>query len=106
MNVEIIVRVDGQEVAQLQDDLPTAEALPWEERVERLKARVGCVVLEIGCRQLAAELRQPCCCGRKMENRGQRRVTLHSQSGEFTFRSRSQAPAWERTRREAPLRNG
>lgn len=84
MNVEIIVRVDGQEVAQLQDDLPTAEALPLEERIERLKGREGCVVMEVGCRQLAAELRHPCCSGRKMENCGKQRVTLHSQSGEFT----------------------
>ena len=85
MNVEIIVRVDGREVAQLSEDVPTAQALPLEERIERLKNRVGVVVLELGCQQLAAGLRHPCCCGRRMENKGKRCVTLTSQSGELTF---------------------
>ncbi|MBX3452475.1 MAG: ISKra4 family transposase [Planctomycetaceae bacterium] len=85
MNVEIIVRIDGQEVAKLTDEVPTSAALPLEERVEQLKRRVGSVLMEVGCRQLAVQLRRPCCCGRQMENRGKRFVTLTSRSGEFTF---------------------
>ena len=85
MNVEIIVRVDGREVAQVTETVSTAEALSLEERIERLKNRAGVILLEVGCRHLAADLRHPCCCGRRMENKGQRCVTLTSRSGEFTL---------------------
>lgn len=85
MNVQITVSVDGQEVARLSDDVPTGEALPLEQRVEQLKRRVGVVLMEVGCQSLADQMRHPCCCGRRMENRGRRTVTLTSQSGEFTF---------------------
>lgn len=85
MNVQITVSVEGQEVARISDDVPTGEALPLEERVERLKQRVGVVLMESGCQRLANQLRHPCCCGRRMENRGKRTVTLASRSGEFTF---------------------
>lgn len=85
MNVELILRVNGREVAHINDAIPTEAALPLENRVEQLKDRAGQVLMEVGCQELAASLRHPCCCGRRMENRGLRQVTLVSQSGEFTF---------------------
>lgn len=85
MNVQITVSVDGQEVARLSDDVPTGEALPLEQRVELVKRRVGVVLMEVGCQRLEDQLRHPCCCGRRMENRGRRMVTLTCQSGEFAF---------------------
>lgn len=85
MNVEITVRVDGREVASLSEVVFTVEALPMEEQVEGLKNRLGCVLMEAGAGELAAGLRHPCCCGRRMENKGRRCVTLTCQSGEFTL---------------------
>ena len=85
MNVQISLRIDGQEVAVLDDAFATQNALELEQRVEALKARTGRVLMEQGCRELADHLRRPCCCGRPMENRGRRTVTLTCQSGEFLF---------------------
>ncbi|MCA9071991.1 MAG: hypothetical protein KDA84_23850, partial [Planctomycetaceae bacterium] len=50
--------------------------------VERDKDPVGRVVLEKGFEHLRDGLRSPGCCGRVMENRGLREVTLMSLSGE------------------------
>lgn len=83
MNVEITVKIEGREVATIQQDIPLTKAIPIEEHTERLKDRVGQVVLEQSFEQLDAELKTPCCCGRRMENRGQRGVTWMSQSGEI-----------------------
>jgi hypothetical protein len=85
MNVQISVRIDGQEVAVLDSTVPTSDALALEQSVQHLKNRTGCVLMECGARELADHLRHPCCCGRPMENRGRRTVTLTCQSGEFLF---------------------
>jgi hypothetical protein len=84
VNVEITVRIDGQEVATLKHAV-CGEAIELERQTEKLKDRVGQVVLETGFEELAASLRRPCCCGKPMENRGRRRVTIMSLSGEVTF---------------------
>jgi hypothetical protein len=81
MNVEVIVRIDGQEMAAIEQRIETAEAAELEEQVGRLKDRLGRVVLEVGLSGLARALRRPCCCGRSMENRGRRTVTITSLSG-------------------------
>lgn len=85
MKVEIIVRVDGQEVACVNQPIETTEALKLEEQVERLKDRVGVVLLEVGCDRLARNLQRPYCCGRSMENKGRRAVSITSLSGPFVL---------------------
>lgn len=99
MNVEVIVRIEGREVADFQADIETREALPLEEQTERLKNRLGQVVLEVGFQTLALSLRRPCCCGQPMENKGRRDITVASQSGDVTvgrtrYRCRS-CGAWQ-----------
>lgn len=81
MNVELIARIDGREVAVVKQQVSTQDALVLEEQIERLKDRVGQVVLEVGCDRLARGLRRPCCCGQSMENRGRRAVRINSLSG-------------------------
>lgn len=85
MNVEIIVRIDGREVACVNQAVESTTELVLEEQVERVKDRVGQVVLEVGFTQLAADVRRPWCCGRRMENKGQRCVSVMSQSGEVVL---------------------
>jgi hypothetical protein len=84
MNVEITVRINGQEVATLKDTI-FGEAIEIEQQTERLKDRVGQVVLETGFAELSASLRRPCCCGMPMENKGVRPITIMSLSGEVIF---------------------
>lgn len=85
MKVELIVRIDGREVAAFAEHVETKESLPLEEHVERLKDRAGRAILEVGFGESAGQLRHPCCCGRQMENKGKRLVTIASQSGDVTF---------------------
>lgn len=85
MNVEIIVRIDDREVACLKSPVKTGTELSLEEQTERLKDRVGRVLLEVGFAELAEQLRHPYCCGRPMENKGKRCVTMMSQSGEVVL---------------------
>lgn len=82
MNVEIIVRIDGREVAVVKQEI-SGESLDREQQTERLKDRVGQAVLEEGFAELAQSLRRPCCCGKPMKNMGRRRVSIMSLSGEL-----------------------
>jgi hypothetical protein len=70
MNVEVIVRVDGREVASVEQVPQTSDALELDEQTEWLKDRLGQVVREVGFGHLADELRRPCCGGRPLENQG------------------------------------
>jgi hypothetical protein len=85
MNVQLSLCIDGQKVAALSGAFAAQDGLELEQQVEAFKARLGCVLMECGARQLAQQLRHPCCCGRPMDNRGRRAVTLTCQSGEFRF---------------------
>ena len=85
MNVEVIVRIEGREVASIEQELPTIEALDLEQQTERLKDRLGQVVLEVGFDRMASSLRRPCCCGRAMQNKGRRCVTIASLSGQVVL---------------------
>lgn len=87
MKVEVIVRIDGREVATV-DQSVWGEAIEIEQQTETLKDRIGQVVLEVGFTQLATTLRKPCCCGKVMKSKGRRCVTIMSQSGEVTFERR------------------
>lgn len=84
MKVEITVRIDGREVAILEECI-SGQAIDVEQQTEYLKDRVGQVVLAEGFSQLAVTLRRPCCCGKPMQNKGPRCVTIMSQSGEISF---------------------
>lgn len=84
MNVEVTVRIDGREVANFEQWI-SGEAIEIEQQTEHLKDRVGQAVLSEGFSQLAVSLRRPCCCGKPMENKGLRGLTITSQSGEVTF---------------------
>jgi heterodisulfide reductase subunit A-like polyferredoxin len=84
VKVEVTVRIDGREVAILEECI-SGQAIDVEQQTERLKDRVGQVVLAEGFSQLAATLRRPWCCGKPMQNKGPRRVTIMSQSGEISF---------------------
>ncbi|MEZ6055518.1 MAG: hypothetical protein R3C01_02320 [Planctomycetaceae bacterium] len=85
MNVQIIVKGDGREVADFQEQVSTLEALEFELHTEKLKDRVGRVVLEVGFQKCADQLRHPCCCGRPMRNHGRRVVTVTTQSGPVAY---------------------
>lgn len=85
MNAEIIIRIDGREEACINNPIEMTDSLSLEQQVERLKDRAGQVLLEIGFQKLAQELRHPHCCGRRMENKGKRMVTVNSLSGEVTL---------------------
>ena len=93
MKIQIIVKVDGREVADVQEQVATSEALEFERQTEKLKDHVGRVVLEVGFQKCADQLRHPCCCGRPMRNHGNRVVTVTTQSGPV---------AYERTRTSLP----
>ena len=75
------MRIEGREVADVRADIENREALPLEEQTERLKNRLGQVVLEAGFQTLALSLRRPCCCGRPMENKRRRDITVPSVCG-------------------------
>lgn len=85
MYVKIIVEVDGRQAATMGEEVEIQASLKLEEQVEQLKDRTGRVLLEVGFQKLSRSLRHPCCCGRRMENRGKRGWTVTSQSGEVTF---------------------
>lgn len=78
MNVEIIVRINGRAVAVVEQQL-TGDALEREQQNERLKDRVGQVVLEEGFAELAGTLRRPCCYGKPMKNMARCSVTMDGQ---------------------------
>jgi hypothetical protein len=85
MQVKIIVQVDEKEVAAIEQTVETTQELELEEQTERLKDRFGTVVLECGFQEVAKTLSHPCCCGRRMENKGKRCVSVMSQSGEVVL---------------------
>lgn len=52
MNVQIVVRVDGRDVAEILESVETLDALDLEVHVERIKRRAGRAMLEVGLTQL------------------------------------------------------
>lgn len=81
MSIEFIVRIEGREVASIEQEVPTTEALDLEQQTEQLKDRLEQVVLEVRFDRMASSLRWPCCCGRAMQNKGRRCVAIASLSG-------------------------
>lgn len=52
MNVQIVVRVDGRDAAEIVESVETLDALDLEEHVERIKRRAERAMLEVGLTQL------------------------------------------------------
>jgi hypothetical protein len=109
MNVEVTVRINDREVACVKNEINSESELVVEEQTEEVKDRVGQVVLESGFQEIAEQARRPSCCGRRMENKGKRCVTVMSQSGEVVLeRSRyrcRECGAWQ-TPADALIRCG
>lgn len=78
MIVQIVVRVDGRDVAEiLESDESLDDALDLEEHAERIKRRAGKSMLEVGL-----AVGRPWCCGRSMESHGRRMMTVSNRSCE------------------------
>jgi hypothetical protein len=81
MFVQVTVRVDGREVANL-DQTIDGKAADAEEQTQCFGRRIECVILECAFSQVAEGVRRPVCCGHPMESRGRRCRTVQTLSGE------------------------
>lgn len=59
MNAEITVKIEGQEVAAIQQEFTLTKAIAFETPSERLEDRVGKVVLEPSSEHLEQESAPP-----------------------------------------------
>jgi hypothetical protein len=82
MKVKIIVEIDDREGGVVQKTV-FGSALELEEQIEEVKHRVGRIILEYGLEEVDRGTPCPVCCGRKMNNRGRRPITVTSLSGEI-----------------------
>lgn len=82
MLVQVTVQVDGREVERFERDV-TGTPAEREEQAHRLGKQVGRAVTEHALTEAAQQVRHPCCCGRSMQNKGQRRVTLRGLDGDM-----------------------
>lgn len=108
MLVQVTVRIDGREVGNLSQTL-SGDAVTIEEGTRRLGQRIECVVLECGFDELARDVRRPVCCGRPMESRGRRCLTVQALSGEVVVertRYRCRICREERTPADAQIACG
>lgn len=83
MQIQITVRIDGREVANV-EQVVAGTAAEIEEQTRRVQQRVGRAVLEVGWQARVDQGWRPCCCGRRMENRGRRTITVMTLSGEVS----------------------
>jgi hypothetical protein len=81
MLIEVTVRIDGREVANLTQTI-SGDAAVIEEGTRRFGQRIECTILDHGFGGLARNVRRPICCGRPMQSRGRRCVTFQTLSGE------------------------
>ena len=79
MVVQITVQIEGREV-QWQKTLQGTPA-EREEAGHALAREVARVINAAALTESAGEVRHPCCCGRPMENRGRRPLTVHGLDG-------------------------
>jgi hypothetical protein len=87
MLVQITLRIDGREVGTINQQMK-GTAAEMEEQLRPVQQRVGRIVLEHGFDELSARTQHPMCCGRSMENRGQRCRTIQTLSGEVPVQRR------------------
>ena len=98
MVVQITVQIEGREVQWRK----TLEGTPAEreEAGHALAREVACVINEAALTEAAREARHPCCCGRPMENRGRRPLTVWGLDGRMRIvrtRYRCRACGYEST---------
>lgn len=85
MHVEVIVRIDGQQVECLEQEI-TGRAPEIEETSHRLGKRMACTITGAGLNQLAEQAHRPSCCGRPMRHKGWKKRTFTGLDGEFIVR--------------------
>lgn len=81
MLVEVILKVDGREVDQVRQVVNGTPA-EREEQTHRLGKQVARRVTKPALAEAAAQVRHPRCCGRSMDNKGRRWITLKGVDGE------------------------
>lgn len=84
MLVQITVRIDDR-VVQLEKTVSGTPA-EREESGHAVGKEVGRLVSEAALNEAAGEVHHPCCCQRRMENRGQRAVTIQGLDGPLRIR--------------------
>jgi len=79
MLVQITVQIEGREVclSRSLSGTPTER----EEAGHLLGREVAGLVTQAALNEAAADIRRPCCCGRPMENRGRRPISLRGLDG-------------------------
>lgn len=82
MKVKVIVEIEDREGGVVQKTV-LGSALELEEQIEEVKQRVGRIILEYALDEVDRATHRPICCGRKMNNRGRRPITVMSLSGEI-----------------------
>ena len=81
MLVQITLQIDGREVERIQQEILGTPA-EREEQTHRLGKQVARTAAEHALAEAAAQARHPCCCGRSMQNKGRRRITIRGLDGE------------------------
>ena len=91
MHVEVIIRIDGRDLATVKSEIRGA-AREREEQIQELKQRVGGPVMEQALQEIADAVPRPICCGRSMKSRGRAPLTVTSLSGIPSAEATSLAP--------------
>jgi len=84
MLVQITVQVEGREV-RLNKTLQGTPA-EREEAGHAVAREVGRVITEAALNEAARNSQHPCCCGRPMENRGRRAITVRGLDGSLQIK--------------------
>ena len=87
MLVQVTVRIGGREVGVVEREL-TGTAAEIEEEARVVLARTGRIILEPAFAQISEATPAPCCCGRTMQNRGQRLKSVQTTCGEVPISRR------------------
>jgi hypothetical protein len=81
MLFKVTIRIDEKEERIVEQELQ-GSAAEIEEQALKFQQRIGRIILEQGFNQIASDTRHPECCGRSMENRGRRCVTVQTLNGD------------------------
>lgn len=82
MLIQFTVVVDGRVVgSECREVLGTAAEV--EEQIRQMQQRTGRMALEPALMQIVDQTPAPCCCRRRMQNRGRRVITVRTMFGEI-----------------------
>lgn len=87
MHVKVIVEIDGKPAGEFEQDV-SGRAAEVEEACLAAGRRAGRIALERGLGDIAEGCGAPVCCGRRMENRGRRTITVATMTGPVTIERR------------------